>query len=154
MMLKKVLQAQKTIQKNKPDTQIELISKDELFEIRRIWRIERQDWEDSVPKIFYEVYDDNLPWPKDDNHVFDLSQKELLSSICKEYDVPFDLLAKLLESEKQSVGMTRRAGAQKLLNTVLNQEWDSESDIITAAQERNKTYQELKLRQPLPIISV
>lgn len=52
LMLEKVLRAQKAVRQDGPDPMMELISAEELHEIRRLWRIERQDWEDSVPQIF------------------------------------------------------------------------------------------------------
>jgi len=72
------------------------------------------------------------------NAVFDTDQKELLSSLCQEYNVPFDLVARMLEVERQSTGMTRRAGVQRALQAVLSQEWESESDIMETARERQK----------------
>lgn len=137
-MLKKVLEAQKSVQKKGPDEAMELISNEEICEIRRLWRVERQDWEDSVPQIFREINGRDLNWPIDDDGGFDVDQKDLLLSLCKEHDIPFDLVARLLEVERQSTGMTRRAGVQKALQAVLNREWESESDIIDAAKEREK----------------
>jgi DNA sulfur modification protein DndC len=137
-MLEKVLQAQRDVRKDGPDQNMELISNEELFEIRRLWRIERQDWEDSVPQIFRKVTGDDLNWPKDDDGAFDADQKKLLSSLCQEFDVPFTLVARLLEVERQSTGMTRRAGVQKTLQAVLSQEWENEAAIMNAARERQK----------------
>lgn len=144
-MLEKVLRAQKAVRKEGPDANIVLISDEELFDIRRIWRIERQDWEDSVPKIFRAVNGYDLNWPIDDDGAFDTEQKALLSSLCQEYNIPFDLLARLLEVERQSSGMIRRAGIQKALNLVLSQEWDNAADIMDAAREREKAYIQLRL---------
>jgi len=124
---------------------MELISAEELYEIRRLWRVERQDWEDSVPHIFRAVNDYDLNWPKDDDGAFDADQKELLSSLCQEHDVPFDLVARLLEVERQSSGMTKRAGVQKALQAVLSQEWGSEAEIMVEAAERQKEITWLKL---------
>lgn len=138
MMLEKVLRAQKDVRDEGPDPTMELISDEELYEIRRIWRIERQDWEDSAPRIFREINGYDLSWPKDDDGAFDIDQKELLASLCQEYDIPFDLVARLLEVERQSTGMTRRSGVQKKLQAVLSQEWGSETDIMDAARERQK----------------
>jgi len=144
-MLRKVLQAQKSVRENGPDPNITLISEEELYEIRRLWRVERQDWEDSVPKIFREVNNADLKWPVDDDDGFDSGQQALLSSLCKEHDLPFDLLARLLEVERQSTGLARRAGIQKALNSVLSQEWGNEADIIYAAKEKEKKYIQLRL---------
>src|SRR2546421_7421895 len=119
-MLEKVLQAQRDVRREGPDPNMELISNEELNDIRRLWRIERQDWEDSVPQIFRKVNGYDLTWPKDDDGTFDSDQKKLLSSLCQEYEVPFNLVARLLEVERQSTGMIRRASVQKSLQAVLS----------------------------------
>lgn len=42
-MVRKLLETQQALQREKPE--MSLISLDELREIRRIWLLERQDWE-------------------------------------------------------------------------------------------------------------
>lgn len=145
VMLEKVLRVQKLVRENGPDKNIELISNEELFEIRRLWRVERQDWDDSVPQIFRAHSEEDLNWVQDDDGVFDSDQKNLLASLCQEYEVSFELVARLLEAERQSAGMLRRAGIYKALNTVLNREWGSEADIIEAAKEKREEMQSLGL---------
>ena len=145
-MLEEVLRAQKDVRKEGPDPQMELISNEELYEIRRLWRIERQDWEDSVPQIFRKVNGHDLNWPKDDDGTFDSEQKELLASLCQEYEVPFNLVARLLEVERQSTGMTKRASVQKNLQGVLSQEWEDEAAIIVAAREQEQVRNRLEGR--------
>jgi DNA sulfur modification protein DndC len=129
-MLEKVLRAQQTVRREGPDPQVTLISEEELHEIRRIWRTERQDWEDSAPQIFRRVNGYDLDWPMDDDGHFDADHKALLASICGEYEVPFDLVARMLEEERRANGMARRAGIQKSLASVLAREWRSESEIV------------------------
>jgi DNA sulfur modification protein DndC len=134
-MLERVLKAQKLVQQSAPDPEMTLISNEELHEIRRLWRTERQDWEDSVPRIFREVSGYDLNWLADDDGRFDADQKSLLSSICGEYEVPFNLVAKMLEAERVAQGAARRAGIQKALTTVLAQEWRSEAEILAAESQ-------------------
>jgi DNA sulfur modification protein DndC len=129
-MLRRVLKIQQHIQRNGPDPDISLISREELFEIRRIWRTERQDWEDSVPKIYWEVTGQNLNWPQDDDATFDAGHEALLSSLCREYGVPFELIARMLEAEREKLGMARRAGIYKALGEELGREWRSEKEIL------------------------
>jgi len=131
-MLEKVLRIQQQIRRNGPDPQATLIEEAELHEIRRLWRTERQDWEDSVPRIFREVSGYDLDWPVDDNGHFDDEEKKLLGGICEENEVPFDLIARMLEEERRANGMARRAGIQKKLERVLAEEWRSEEDILSA----------------------
>jgi DNA sulfur modification protein DndC len=134
-VLERVLRAQLAVRTNGPDPTVTLISEGELHEIRRIWRTERQDWDDSVPLIFRQVNGYNLDWPMDDDSPFDSEHKRLLSNICKEYDVPFDLIAGLLEAERRTAGMARRAGIQKALASVFAEEWRTEEEILAAAAE-------------------
>jgi len=129
-MLEKVLRAQQAVRRDGPDPNITLISEEELFEIRRIWRTERQDWEDSVPQIFRRVNGYDLDWPVDDDGHFDADHKALLASICREYEVPFELIARMLEAERRANGMARRAGIHKALAAELAREWRSEAEIL------------------------
>ncbi len=129
-MLEKVLRTQADVRRDGPNPEEELISEAELHEIRRIWRTERQDWDDSVPQIFREVNGCDLDWPVDDDGHFGTDDKELLASICREYDVPFELVARMLEKEREANGMARRAGIQKALATVLAREWRSEDELL------------------------
>lgn len=128
--LEKLLTLQKQVCKSGPDPDLQLISNEELLEIRRIWRTERQDWEDSVPRIYRQMNGYDFAWPVDDDGHFDAHQKALLESICKEYDIPFGLIAKLLEAERQTHGMARRADIQKHIASILGQEWRSEEEIL------------------------
>jgi len=130
--LEDLLRAQKKVQEEKPET--ELISKEELFEIRRLWRTEgvgsEVDWEDSVPKIYREVYEEDLDWPVDDDGFFDTDQKELLREACEnEDDVPYQLVANLLEAERRSHGMARRANIHKDIRSELKKDWRSDEEI-------------------------
>jgi DNA sulfur modification protein DndC len=83
-----------------------------------------------VPQIFREVNGYDLAWPCDDNGHFDRAQKQLLDQVCAENDLPFDLLARLLEEERRQHGMARRAGIQKGLQRVLAEDWRSEAEIL------------------------
>lgn len=138
-MLTRLLRVQQEVRRDGPDPQAVLIDDDEVLEIRRLWRTERQDWEDSVPEIFRSVNGYNLDWPIDDDGRFDGEQKALLASICQEYDVPFDLVARLLEVERQSSGMARRSGVQKEIARILGQEWRPEEELLALARQNAPT---------------
>ncbi len=132
-MLDELLRAQRAVRQEGPDREATLISREELFEIRRIWRTERQDWEDSVPRIFRQRNGYELDWPADDDGHFDGDHKDLLGGICAEYDVPFGLIARLLEAERRAKGMARRVGIYEALAAELAREWRNEAEIL--AQE-------------------
>jgi len=140
-ILRDVLEAQKRINEDEqaPAEDSTLITKEELHEIRRLWKTERGDWDDSVPQIFNEVFDSEMDWPKDDDGYFDSEQKKILKNHCKEHDVPFELLAKLLEAERQSMGVARRAKIHKNIASILGEEWRDEKEILQENSNQNIT---------------
>jgi len=134
VMLEKVLQAQAAIQRDGPNPGSTLISWEELREIRKIWRTERQDWDDSVPAIFTAVNGYQADWPVDDDGQFDAQHHTLLTSICRKHDVPVELVARLLEVERRTNGFARRAGIHKQLGAELSREWRTEQEILAEKQ--------------------
>ncbi|KUG19210.1 3'-phosphoadenosine 5'-phosphosulfate sulfurtransferase dndc [hydrocarbon metagenome] len=127
--LKELLEAQRKIQENGPNPNLLLIRPEELHEIRRIWRQEKGDWEDSVPKIYRQVMGTDLDWVQDDLGSFSEQERELLDEMCKKHDVPIRLVTKLLDLEHQTQGMRRRAAVYSRIEDVLSEEWRSEEEI-------------------------
>ncbi|MFN5678179.1 MAG: DNA phosphorothioation system sulfurtransferase DndC [Roseiflexaceae bacterium] len=128
-ILRKLLLAQMRVRSEGRDKSYELITQPELHEIRRIWRTERQDWNDSVPVIYHEVTQQHLAWLQDDIGSFNSMEYQVLDGLCKEHDIPTDLVARLLEQERQMQGMQRRAGIQQKIDDVLREEWRDEDTI-------------------------
>lgn len=134
-ILRRLLAAQKEVT-SYPDGQgVSLIGEEELKEIRRIWRTERQDWTDSVPIIFREVMGRDLEWPIDDLPTFSQRDRQLLNALCEAEGVPPELVAKLLDTERQYLGMRRRAGIFHRIEKILAENWKSEADILAEASQ-------------------
>lgn len=129
-LFRKLLEAQKFIEKEKPGTDFQVIRPEEIHAVRKIWMTERGDWEDSIPKIYREVMGNDLDWIQDDVGFFSVTENKLLEEVCKEHDIPTQLVIKLLDVERQIQGMTRRSSAYSKIDAVLNQEWRSEEDIV------------------------
>lgn len=135
-ILKDVLLAQKAINEGRPADEREiLISKEVIHEIRRLWRTERNDWDDLVPVIFREVFGSDLDWKTDDDGAFDSVQKALLEHKSEEIGLNPDILMKLLEAERQSFGHARRSKIHINIASILNEEWRSEEEILKAKQQ-------------------
>ena len=117
-----------------PDPNFELIQRDELRKIREIWRTEEQDWEDSLPKIYKQIYDD-VYWSKDDNNPFNRYDKQTLSELCEKHQVPEQLVAKLIDLELQTQGMSIRYSIFKNMEKIFNEEWRSEEEILKLQTE-------------------
>ena len=99
-LLAKLLTTQQQVRENGPDSNIKLITDDELEEIRKIWRTERQDWQDAVPQIYTKIVGER-EWIIDDTTSFTEQDKAILKAICDENGVPVPLVAKLLDTDSQ-----------------------------------------------------
>jgi len=128
-LLRRLLETQKLIRKRGPNPDEQLIGKEELEQIRRIWRSEAQDWEDSVPKIYREVSGEDLDWITDEQPVFSADERELLDGICHRNQVPSAMVAKLLDVERELHGMSRRSAVHQRISAVLDEDWRSEDEV-------------------------
>ena len=127
-LLKRLLTTQQQVRENGPNPDIKLITDAELEEIRRIWRTERQDWEDAVPQIYAKVVG-KRDWIADDTFSFSGKDKEILKAICDENGVSVTLVSKLLDTEWQMDGMSRRAKIQSEIDKIFHEDWRSEEEI-------------------------
>ncbi|ABS54879.1 phosphoadenosine phosphosulfate reductase [Methanoregula boonei 6A8] len=132
ILLRKLLEAQKSVRKNGPNPNFSLILLEELQEIRRIWMTQKSDWNDSVVKIYEEVTGERLDWTKDDLGSFSQSEQDLLKKICDDQKLPLRLVTKLLDVERQMQGMTRRSSIYNRIGEVLSEDWISEDEVKKA----------------------
>ncbi|MBJ8440240.1 DNA phosphorothioation system sulfurtransferase DndC [Acinetobacter junii] len=134
-LLTKLLETQKQVQKDAPiGEKPTLIHANELHEIRRIWRSERGDWADSIPKIVHDTLGIDLDWHIEDSVLYNDQDYSLLNQICQDHDIPTELLVKLIDVEKASHGLKRRHNIHNRLAKVLNEEW-RDLDTIIASRE-------------------
>lgn len=128
--LEKLLRAQKTVRKNGPDPNIDLITEDELHEIQRIWRSERGDWKNSVYKIYENMMDQHIVPPQEDLSVFGSIEQSVLEDVCTENNTTALLVSKLFNIEYESHGMLRRSKIYHNINKILSEEWRDDMDEI------------------------
>ena len=91
----------------------DLISKNELNEIRIIWRSEGI-LDDPISKIYYEIFGEEL---SQSSKVKRLSNDQILrlKKLSKKYVVSFELLKKLLGNEINNLGLSSR---KKIISTI------------------------------------
>lgn len=135
-LLKRLLEVQRQVRIS-GHPEVNLIKPEELHEIRRIWRYSRGDWEDSLPKIYREVMQEDLDWIGEDKGIFTGEEAKLLECICKKHRIPYRLIIKLLDVEHQVQGMSRRSSIYSRINQVLSEEWRSEEEIIESMNIKN-----------------
>ena len=123
-LLSKLLEIQKQVQAEAPIGEAPvLIHPAELHEIRRLWRSESGDWADSVRQIVKNILGIELDWEIEDSVLYNTQDFALLDQICKEYELPTELMVKLIGVEKASHGLKRRHNIHSQLSKVLNEEW-------------------------------
>ena len=133
-LLRRLLATQIKVQRTAPPGEATLLIHDaELHEIRRIWRIERGDWADSVPLIVRETLGHDLNWVIEDAVSFTVDDDCLLNEVCDSHDVPTDLVVRLLDIERSAHGLKRRHAVHTRIEEVFRQEW---RDIDTVIAER------------------
>lgn len=115
--LTKVLEAQQHIRRHGPPemTDFELLTIEELAEIRRLWVIEKHELEDSLPRLYEQAVGEPYPGGRlDDNLVLGADEMALLREICAD-DLHFQLTRELLDVERQHRTMGRRHGLFKAM---------------------------------------
>lgn len=131
-LLARLLQVQTQVQRAKPELELELISPDELYEIRRLWRVETQDWADTLPAIYRAATGQDLAWPQEDGARFGADERALLAQICAEEDLPLELMLALIESQRQHGALSGRTRIHARIDEVLRSEWRDEQTVIAA----------------------
>ncbi|MEL6675215.1 MAG: DNA phosphorothioation system sulfurtransferase DndC [Bacteroidota bacterium] len=126
-MLKRLLETQEEVQEHDPE--FELISIQELREIRKLWISERQDWQDSLPEIYESVVGKPLVKDFSDLPLPGMTELALLEELSQKYDVPLRLPQKLLDAEWQTFGMFKRTKIHQTIDKIFNEDWRSLEDV-------------------------
>jgi DNA sulfur modification protein DndC len=113
-LLKRLLQAQQQIRETAPENMrdITLISLEELSEIRRIWLEEKHEFDDSLPRIYEEVTGEKFidSRPGAGSSLLGSDEWGVLEELCQKDEMHLELMAKLLDTERQFHTKSRRVG--------------------------------------------
>ncbi|WP_088892396.1 DNA phosphorothioation system sulfurtransferase DndC [Leptolyngbya ohadii] len=111
--LRRVLQTQTEARQNAPIEMqgIELITVEELSEIRRIWLEEFHEFDDALPRIYSQVTGQDFidPRPNAGSTYLGLDEWSILEEICDD-PMHFELMTRLLSTERKFQTMSRRVG--------------------------------------------
>lgn len=136
LLLRKLLNTQIQVQKEAPPGEAPLLINDnELHEIRRIWRMERGDWADSVPLIVRECLGRDLDWVIEDAAAFSAEDGGVLNEVCESLDVPTELVTRLIDIERSSHGLKRRHAIHSRIDELFRQEWRDAATLIAERLE-------------------
>lgn len=105
------------------DTQMELITIEELKAIDQMWDNEGDLSKRLLVDTYYEVYGQRLPWDPYKEPLFDEESINEIRSIAQEYDLPEELVTKLIVTVEKNKHITRNSRLQKEFDRVMQQEW-------------------------------
>jgi len=147
-LLRRLLLVQKVIRAYGPEhvRDLQLISLEELQEIRRIWVHEKHEIEDRVPRIYERVMGE--PYP---NMAFDEGQtiapddvrvlRKIAASPQDPKDLHFRLVRELLHIEQGYKTASRRTGIYEALERALEiGAFDNEDEALAFALEKRRLY--------------
>jgi DNA sulfur modification protein DndC len=138
--LQRLLEAQAWIRKNGPGyvNSLELITLPELEEIRRIWVVDKHEFEDSLPGIYEQALGQSYPGGKLDEHLpLGADMIDSLMEVTGEDRLHFELVRELLDVEQRHRAQVRRSGLFESLEKSLRRGfYDDEEDATLRAQHR------------------
>jgi DNA sulfur modification protein DndC len=150
--LTRLLEAQTWIRTNGPEyvRSLELITLPELEEIRRIWVVDKHEFDDRVPVIFQAATGAQYPGAPLDEHLpLGPDTAEILRSVIEDDRLHFELVRELLDIEQRHRAQARRAGLFESLEKTLRRGfYDDEADATARALRRRKALQRDTPAQP------
>ena len=101
----------------------ELITEQELKAIDEIWDNELDLSRRVLVDLYYEVTGKYLPWDIYKQPLFDKDTIDLLEKLCKENNVPFELVRNMVLSVNKNKNYSNQKILRTELDKLLNQQW-------------------------------
>ena len=143
--LRQLLEAQTWIRANGPKNvrSLELITLAELEEIRRVWVVEKHEFEDNLPKIYRQATEEPYPGRTLDEHLpLGADAVEVLQEVIGDDRLHFELVRELLDIEQRHRSRARRAGLFDSLEKALRRGfYVDEADATERALERKASFE-------------
>ncbi len=140
--LRRLLNAQTYIRNKGPANvlDIELITLEELQEIRRIWVVDKHELEDFLPRIYKEETGEEYPGkPLDDNMVIGELEMRELEKICEGDRLHYELTRELLSLTRQQRTTMRRSRLfEELERSFKRSFYDNREDALARGQNMAK----------------
>lgn len=149
--LRMLLDAQTHIRKHGPPdvSDIQLISLEELAEIRRVWVVDKHELEDSLPGIYEDATGERYPGESmDEDVVLGAGEMRHLRELCRDDALHYELTRELLSITRQQRNSARRAGLYEQLEKSFSKHFfDNAEDAIARAQAAAAAKQGLQQQQ-------
>ena len=129
-ILRELLQLQK-------NTGFDIITKAELKAIDRMWEAEGDLYRRTLVETYYEIMGERLPWDAYRVPLFSEETMQILESTCKEYDVEYEMMKKLIVAVEQNKHYSRGNKVAKAFDKVVNEGWLHHANIKSAKEDLN-----------------
>jgi DNA sulfur modification protein DndC len=144
ILLTELLKAQEAVRENANPgvASFQVITDEELEEIRRIWVKDKNEIEDRVPAIYKEATGRDYPFPKiDEGQIFQSSKLEILKKVITNENstdnLHYQLVRNLLNIERNFSSASRRVGIyEELEKALVNYGFEDEEDALAFAISR------------------
>lgn len=150
--LRRLLDAQMHIRRHGPAEMagFELVSLEELEEIRRLWVVEKHEIEDSLPRIYEEAVGEPYPGGRvDDGTSLGAEEMDILREVAGD-DLHFQLVRELLDVERSYRTMGRRHGLFDAVERAFRRgAYDSAEEAEQRARDRRDSLEAAR-GAPLP----
>lgn len=142
--LKRLLEIQICINKDGPEgfSQLELITLEELRIIRRIWVLDKHEFDDSLPRIYQSATGKDFIDPEwIASETFRKEEWDILESVCHELypneELTFEMMYSLIDIENQANSLNQRKGIlDSLENCITHTFYANEEDATQYYQSR------------------
>ncbi|MGC9504190.1 MAG: DNA phosphorothioation system sulfurtransferase DndC, partial [Baaleninema sp.] len=126
---------------------ITLITTEELSEIRRIWLEEKHEFDDSLPRIYQEITGEPFidPRPGAEQRLLGLDEWNLLEELTDGDAMYLELMAKLLDTERQFHTKIRRSGIYKALEKCFETSSATKEEAIANAHRKRDLQEAAKV---------
>ena len=136
--LRDLLQIQNTINTEGPEEfhNLELIRMEELRAIRKIWVMEKHEFDDAVPRIYKEVFGkpfSDPEWIYSENfgkEEWDVL-KDVCDRVCEDEVLTFEMMYSLIDIENTASGLNDRKGITDRLEAVIRKSFYKDEEDAT-----------------------
>jgi DNA sulfur modification protein DndC len=139
--LERLLEVEKEIKRIGPPgfNDMNLVSDEELRWIRRIWVLEKHEFEDSLPRIYEKATGKKYKYLDDIKTILGSNEWDLLKNVCGSNDILFELQTNLLGITQQYMSLSRRKGVlQELEEAIKRCYFESEEEAVNLVMAREK----------------
>lgn len=119
LILEKLLQMQKSY--HDQGYEFELITKDELYEIEKIWDQEEDLSRRCLVELYYKIMHERLPWDRFKKPLYDTETLDEIESLGSKYDIRPDLINRLLLETNNVRFYSNKAKLEQAITKLLKQ---------------------------------